>query len=71
MSLALLDMSRKDIFGGGEGSLGVPRLGFGGRALGARGVSEDRGARERRLRIYYSCLLSGDVFIKHLTVAAF
>ena len=49
MSLALLDMSRKDIFGGGEGSLGVPRLGFGVRALGARGGSGIRGGKGEKV----------------------
>ena len=43
MSLDLLAMSRKGIFGDGEGALGVSRLGFGGIYLRAREGSEDRG----------------------------
>ena len=39
MFLDLLDMSRKDIFGGGEGTLGFLGVGFGGRYQGARGGS--------------------------------
>ena len=70
MSLDLLAISRKDIFGCGEKALGVSRLGLGGRSLGSKGVSEDRGARARRLGRYYFCLLHGYVLIRHLTVAA-
>ena len=70
MYLALLAMSRKNIFGGGEEGLVVLRLGLGGISLGAWGGSKDQGSRVRRLRIYSSCLSSGDVFIRQLTVAA-
>ena len=45
-------------------------LGLGGEALGAGGESGFRGDRERRLSISSSCISSGDVFIRHLTVAA-
>ena len=67
----LLDMSRKDIFGGGEGTLGVSGIGFGGRYLGYRSGFEVWGARARRLKIYSYFLLSGDVLIRHLTVASY
>ena len=45
-------------------------LDFKGRYLGAREGSGVRGERSRILIISSSCLLSGDVLIRHLTVAA-
>ena len=69
MFLPLLDMSSEDFFGGEEETLGLSGLVFGGRALGDRVGFEVQVDRARRLKIYSSCLSSGDVLIRHLTVA--
>ena len=69
MLLDLLDISIKYVFGGGEGKLGVSGLGFRGIYLGVRVGFEVQVDRARRLKIYSSCLSSGDVLIRHLTVA--
>ena len=69
MLLALLDMSKKDIFGDGEGKLRVSGIGFGGRYLRSGCGFEVWRSRVKRLQIYSSCISSGDVLIRHLTVA--
>ena len=66
--LALLDMSRKEIFGEKEGRLGVSDIGLGDRSLGYGGGGGGLGfgvwgERARRLRISSYFPLSGDVLI--------
>ena len=70
MLLALLAMSRKDIFVDGEGKLRVSEIGFGGRSLRSGCGFEVRRSRARRLKISSSCISNGDMLIRHMTVAA-
>ena len=70
MLLDLLDISIKYVFGGGEGKLGVSGLGFRGIYLGVRVGFEVQGSRSRRLKIFFFCLSSRGVLIRHMPVAA-
>ena len=70
MLLAFLDVSRKYIFGDGEGKFRVSEIGFGGRALRSVCGFEVWRSRARRLKITSSCISNGDVLIRHLNVVA-